>query len=125
MRPIAFFLLPASLLLLTPPVMAAVQGDRSATATPSVPATAAVPDAEPAEICQPRRERRRGLGLGGALRSARSSGLLGAVTGRSRGSGLIGSVASTAIDIGAAEADRASTADRTIAEARAGNSRTC
>lgn len=112
-------MLPISSLLLAAPSPAM---ERSVAIPSAQPAEAAPPS--PGRACQVRNDRSRG-GLGRALRSARNSGLLGAVAGRTGGGYLAGSVAETAIDIGAAEADRAAARSPATARNSAGEGRPC
>ena len=112
-------MLPITILLLAAPLPAM---QRTNEIRPARTTEAAPGDAD--GVCQPRDRRSRG-GLGRALRSARNSGLIGAVAGRTGGGYLAGSIAETAIDIGAAEADRAAPRAPDPSRDRAGENGRC
>jgi len=91
-------------LVITTPGLAqdAERGDRQDQRAETARAASAADQA-----CEKPKKKKKGLGLGGALRTVRSSGLLGAVAGRAGADGyLVNSAANAAIDISAAEADQ-------------------
>ncbi|WP_212743239.1 hypothetical protein [Sphingomonas sp. 3F27E9-B] len=54
--------------------------------------------------CKPKKKKKKGFGLGGVLRAARNSGLIGGIAGRVGGGAyLASSAASTAIDVAASQ----------------------